>query len=231
MPLTLAISFTQNNDKITGVVNEITANYGVGGNPNRADVANFLLWSKTSYDNKRVFTNPVTSLPFGQTSWSVDTSKDGWLEGILMSFTQWNNSDNYIGEIKVGEIVQTFGDVKYYTPLNKVFKAIANNSNIAPDAPNGSDYWEEISDLSVLIDYETVLQLIEDIYVDVRTNICVKDEFLRIYTKCGCKATLKDLEPAIQKWALYFSATLNFNNDAPEKMETIIRELETRCGC
>jgi hypothetical protein len=227
MALNDLLILQQNIDGLTAVITDATPDYGVGGNPARADRANYLLYSHNDTKANRTYYNITTSLPLSQMTWTVPTDIVGWTSATLLRISKWTNNP-YVNEEKDGQgIITTYANIVYYTPTNKVYKCIQDHTNIAPDAFNGNQYWTEVSDLSTLIGYETVEQYTQNFQIDIKINTCVTKGFLN---NCGCSKSLSDIEPALKNWALYMSATANFNNGAPEKMEAIMENLDKICN-
>ncbi len=230
MALSSALTFTQNLNGITGRITDSTPDYGIGGNPLRGDSANYLLYSTNATNGQRTYYNISTSLPLSQLAWDVSTDIMGWTQATLLRIQIWSGANNYLEEQEDGNgIITEYASIVYYGNTDKVYKAIQDNVSIAPDDPGGDDYWEEVSDLTELVGYESVSQFTEDFQIDVNINKCVTKGFINIYNSCGCNPDNSKLEPAIKNWALYMAATANFQNEAPEKMDAIIEHLDKVC--
>lgn len=227
MALTPALTFVQNINGTEGVITDSTADYGVGGNPLRTDLANFLYYSKNAINGTRTFYDDVVNTdPLNTLSWSILTPTSGWTSATLLMIAQHNTVDGYVAEILDDQdIVLTPASIIYYATTGFVYKCIQDHTNVLPDAVDGTDYWEVVENPQDLIDYAGVDQFTEDFMVDFAINTCVTEGFIGIH-KCD---TLQEMEPAIKNWALYNSAVANFQNGAPEEMERIIIELDKIC--
>lgn len=203
-------SFTQNADIETGVVAD-TSDYGVGGNPVRSATANYLLWSKTDKNGARTFDNPSQGDVLSNLSYTVNTPMDGYYEGILMRF-----------QIYSGVTAYDEDDVVYYD--GSVYIATAATTG---NLPTDANFWTVVNDLSTLIDNASVDVFIVDFYIKVRANQCLNDKIIN-GCDCGCDEELSKSVLLVKYKIL--SADAAFENDDPEEMEKIIREVEETCS-
>lgn len=230
MALTGKLKFIQHIDGEGATIQDVTPDYGIDDNPSRNSLALFLLYSDNNSKGVRTYKDVKTTLPLSQSEWEVLTDIMGWTQATMLRLLSWDIDQQYVQEQQDGQgIITTYASVVYYPLLNKVYKAIKDSFAIAPDSPEGAEYWEEVDDLFTLYQYQSVDQFSQDFQVDIKINTCITKQFVDIYSKCGCNAKINDLESAIKNWALYFSATVNFKNNAPEKMDVIIDELNKTC--
>lgn len=171
-----------------------TIGYGTP-NPGRTDRANYLLVSKNAVNGARTYLTVSNTDPLNTLVWNLTSEADGWHQATLLSINKWNGSDSFTSS---GD-----PDVVYYTPTNKVYRCIQNNTNIAPDSGSGGDYWEEVTDLTELQQDHENLEVIDyEFLIDSRTAIdlgdelfgCIDEDFL-------CKLSLNDASNAINMLA------------------------------
>lgn len=223
MALIDSLALVQNADIDTAVVTD-TTDYSVGGNPARSATANYLLWSKTDFNGERTFDNPSPGNVLSTLTYTVNTLKDGWYEGILMRFSQYDNAQAYVEQQSSGSVVTQHASVVYYN--DKVYKAIAPGTG---NLPTNVSFWAEVTDLSELIANTNVDVFIEDFYIKVRSNQCANDR-LAENCGCGCNGDLTKIQPALLVSAKIMSADSAFANDNPDQMEKIIRDIEETCA-
>lgn len=222
MALVDALSFAQNTDIATGVVTDET-DYSVGGNPPRSAKANYLLWSKTDLQGNRTFDNPDQGNVLSTLTYTVNTPVDGWYEGILLRFDPYDNGDSYVEQQSSGSVVTQYASVVYYN--SKVYKCTAPSTG---NLPTNTSFWQEVTDLSTLIDNTNVDAFIEDFYIKVRSSQCANEKFKGL-CGCGCGGDLEKMRLALLMRYNIVSADTAFANDNPEQMEKIIREIEETC--
>ena len=229
---TLALTFAQNIDGVTGVVTDTTTNYG-GANPARATLGNYLLWSKTDSEGTQAFTNPTQTLPHSISTWTVDTTEDGWHQAILLSVADFSAGGTYVKEVTDSQgIVTTYADIVYYDTTKKWYKCITDISGSvpAPDSGSGPTYWQEVTDMSALIANTKVNKVVLDVAITVLTDKCVKDAFYQKISACGCKPSFKEMEKPLQGYFLAIGAMSKFNDSKPSEFEEIVSELSEMCG-
>lgn len=227
MAFTNSLPFAQNQDIATGVVTDAT-DYGVSGNPLRSATANYLLWSKTDQDGVRTFDNPAQGTVTSNLSYTVNTPEDGYYEGILMRFTPYNAGANYVEQQESGGVVSVYASVFYYASTGKVYKAIADSTG---QDPEDTDFFQEvpIAQMYTLIDNTNVDVYIQDYYINVRANQCL-NEILTGGCACGCDGDLSKIRSALIIKYKIMAADSAFDNDNPEQMEKIIRDVEETCS-
>lgn len=223
MALVDGLSFLQNVDIATGVVSD-TSNYGVGGNPVRSDKANYLLWSKTNSQGVRSFDNPNQGNVLSTLTYTVTTPVDGYYEGILCRFSLYSNVANYVEQQQSGNVITQYASIIYDGGF--VYKCIAPITGVQP--PNGT-YWEEVTDLSTLLDNPNVDVFIEQFYIKVRSAECVGEQF-KNKCGCGCDGDLDKLKIPLLLMSKLFAADAEFANGNHTEMEAIIRSIEQTCS-
>jgi hypothetical protein len=223
-----ALKFVQNINGTQGLVQDTTPDYGVGDKDARAAKAAVLCYSANDEKGDRTYQTIVNTNPLSRLEWEVTTPESSWTQGTLLRITIWTAELSTVKELKDSQgIITQAATVVYHSDTNKYWKAIEPSTNIPPDDASGSTYWEEVTDFTTLIDYESVEQFTEDFMVDYSINKCISKGFIGI---CGDCDNLQDMFPAIKNWALYMSGVSNFQNEAPEKMDEIFNELNKTCA-
>jgi hypothetical protein len=223
MPLTPSTSFTQDADDINvGVVADTTSNYGTGGNPDRDDAANYLLWSKTDENGNRVFSNPDFGDVLTIMSWTVATLVSGWYERMLMRIQFYDNSANYVEQ--QGTPITQYASIVYYASTNKVYKCIAPSTG---NLPTNTSFWEEVTDLSTIIGNTNITTTITNTYVRSHVDECVKNKFANL-SNCGCDD--KNNKNAYYMNGLLIAADSAVLSGNYDDMQKIIASLESKCS-
>lgn len=224
MPLTPSTSFTQDVDDVhAGLVADTTSNYGTGGNPDRDDAANYLLWAELDSNGNRTFNNPDPGNVLTIMEWAVEMATGGWYQRMLMRIQFYDNGAAYVPQVEAGGVVSQYASIVYYASTNKVYKCIlASTGNL----PTNATYWEEVTDLSTIIANTNVTTTITDTYVRSIADAGVKELFANMAKTCGCddkankKAYLLD--------GLLIAADAAVEQDNYDEMETIIAYLESQ---
>lgn len=224
MALTLSTSFTQDaNDVNSGVVADTTANYGTGGNQARGDAANYLLWAKTDENGNRVFSNPNFGNVLSIMSWNVTMAVGGWYERMLLRVQPYNGATAYVPEIEVNGVITQYASIVYYPTENKVYKCIvASTGNL----PTNGTYWEEVTDLSTIIDNTNIEIDIENTYVRSIVDQKMKTLFAAIGRNCACDE--KEVLRANRLDALLIAADSEVEQGNYDDMDKIITYLESQ---
>lgn len=226
MALTLSTSYTQNQpDFSTGVVEDTTSNYGTGGNQARGDAANFLLWSKTDQEGNRVFDNPAFGDVYAILSWTVNTPKSGWYERMLMRVQNYDNAESYVEQQSSGGVVTQYASIVYYASTNKVYKCKSPSTG---NLPTNTTFWDEVTDLSTIIDNTNIEIEITDTYVNAQAAECVSNAFTQI---AGCGCDNKENKKAYYLNGLMIAADSAVLQGNYNDMERYIREVESLCLC
>lgn len=218
-----SLTFTQATDIDAGVVAD-ASDYGVSGNPLRADTANYLLWSKTSQAGVRSFTNPSPGNVLSTLSYNVVTLIDGYYEAILMRFGLYDGGTPYVPEQSSGGVITQYPSVIYYSGV--VYKCIAPSTG---NLPTDTNFFEPVTDLSTLIDNVNVDVYIQDVYIKVRSSRCANEKF-EDTCGCGCTGDLDKMKPGLTIRYKLVAADSAFTNGNPERMEKIIRDIEETCS-
>lgn len=226
MALTPDLTFLQDADDITiGTVTDVTADYGSGGNQARGDAANYLLWSKTDKDGNRTFYNPSPGAVLSITAWSVSTPKDGYYEGIWMRIQPYSAGANYVEQQESGSTVTQYASVFYYATTDKVYKAIAPSTG---QNPTNTNFFEEVTDLSTLIDNTNVQVYIEDFYTRPRANRAASI-LMGALDDTDCPTpSAKERDKAYYIDGLIISADSEFEQGNPRQMDKIMRLIEKK---
>ena len=222
MALTPSTSYTQDaSDVNAGVVADTTPDYGTGGNPVRSAAANYLLWAKLDYSGNRTFDNPDFGDVLSIMSWNVVVTLSGWYQRMLMRIQIYVGATAYVPQIEVNGVVTQFASIVYYAATNKVYKCIlASTGNL----PTNATYWEEVTDLSTIIQNTNISVTITDTYIRSTVDQKMKNVFKSIGRNCGCDDT--EVQRAMKSYALLVAADSEVNDDNYDDMEQIIAELE-----
>lgn len=224
MALTPSTSYTQDIDDVnSGVVEDTTPDYGEGGNPNRGDAANYLLWSKTDSGGNRVYDNPSQGNVLSNMSWNVNTPKSGWYERMLMRVQPYNSMTTYVPQVESNGIVSQWASIVYYQSTNKVYKCIQASTG---NAPTDGAYWEVVTELGDIIANINVSVKIQNTYVRSTVDEKVKKLFVQMGDKCACDQD--ENKRAYQMNGLLISANSEVNSGNYDKMEKIIAYLESQ---
>lgn len=229
MALHPALTFTQDADDISiGIVDNTTPDYGTGGNQDRDDAAEYLLWSKTDQDAVRDYLpveqgNVLTNLQY-----NIETPLDGWYEGIRLRIQFYSAGANYVEQQSSGGVVTQYASIFYYATTGKVYMAITPSTG---QNPEDLTYFEEVleSDFGDLIPNTNVETFIEDFYVKTRANKCVSTKFARL-DDCSCtNGNDRENKNAYYLRGLIVSADSEFAQGNPEEMDKIMRQLTSKC--
>jgi hypothetical protein len=195
-----------------------TAGYGAP-NPARTDRGNYLLVSKNSYAGVRAYIIVSNNDPLNTLIWTLVSSVDGWHQATLLSFNKWNGSDPFSSSGSP--------DVVYYTPTNKFYKCIDDNTNIAPDSGSGSDYWEEITDFTEIQQNHSNVEVIDyHFLIDSRISIDITDELYEALSEdFTCKLSLDQASHPLNMIAALEGAHSKMLNDEGADAEQIILSL------
>lgn len=226
MPLSPALTFTQNADDISiGVVADVTPDYGQGGNQDRGDAANYLLWSKTDKDGNRTFDNPLSGDELSVISWQVNTHKDGFYEAIWMRIQPYNAGTNYVEQQEAGGVVTQWPSAFYHAGTDKVYRSILPSTG---QNPTNTTYFEEVADLSTLIPNTNVEVFILNVYVRPRSSQWASILMGRLDDEKCPNPSPKDRDLAYLIDAFIVSADAEFAQGNPREMEKIMRQIESK---
>ena len=213
------LEFTSATDGLTGTVSDTTTE-GEYPSPdvNRADAANYLLWSKTDEEGVRTFNNPDTGSVLEIVSWSVDTEVSGLYEAILLRIPIYDNAEACVEEQESGGIITQYPTIRYYASTDKVYRCIAPSTG---NLPTNATYWEEVTDLSEIIDNTTIEQEILNVNADKLIDKAIAERF----RQAGCDCSVEDSQLNNQLIAQKRSAEINFASDNIYEYEKIIANL------
>lgn len=231
MPLSITIAKQQLQVKENFTITDTTGSYdalsntgGYGGpNDDRTDLANYLLVSKNDKNGNRTYLMVTNTDPLNTLVWSLVSAADGWFQATLLSFQKWNSSDSYTSSGSP--------DVVYYTTTNKYYKSIQNSTNIAPDSGSGSQYWQEITDFTLIQQDHSNVEVIDyNFLIDSRTSLCIADEFYDVMSEdFVCKLTLDEASHPLNLIASLEGAYAKMINDEGSAAEQIIVAISECC--
>lgn len=207
------------------------------GNPelNRNDAGEYLF---VAYINEKGEETVITvdSTPYlSKLEYDINNTIDGHYHFERLRFPNYNSGTSYDPETRdINDIISIYADLIFYSVTNKFYKNILTSTNIAPDAPNGSTYWIEITDFTdpEVRNNTNIINFIYDTIYDYRGRICVKDELYKISTKgCGCTDNLTSLMPYLKKKVYLSGARAKAADQKFAQAETITRVLDKLCPC
>ena len=187
MPLSFELQLDEEQvDRSSSFINNVTV-YG-GAEENRGDAAEFMLIAKVDVEGVRTFLLVENNDPLAQLKYEFPTAIDGHYLFALLRIRIYNPATTYVWEIVNGDgIVTQAASVVYLAATTTVYKAKVNNfAGIAPNAVNGADYWDVVSDLTTLIDYGSIITHIHNDLVDVYLRDRAKDLMKIAIDKYGC---------------------------------------------
>ncbi len=222
--MALEISFTQDSSGETGTVTDDTVD-GEYPSPDvdREDAANYLLFCKTDKDGERTYDNPEFGDVLEIVSWDVETPVSGLYEAILLRISIFDAGANYVEEQTSGDVITQYASIVYYGAENKVYKAIAAGVG---NLPTDEDYFEEVTDLSEVIDNTNIEQEIININSDKLIDKCIAAKF----ANGGCDCSFEDAQQNNQLMAQKRSAEINFASGNIYEYEKIIEKLNSTCA-
>jgi hypothetical protein len=219
----MELEFAQDPSGETGTVTDVTpANTYPSPYTARGDAANYLLFSKTDKNGVRTFHNPDFGSVLSVTSWDVDTAVSGLYEAILLRVGPYDNGASYVEEQSSGGEITQYASIVYYPSTDKVYKAIAAGSG---NIPTNTSFWEEVADLSDIIDNTNIDQEILNINSDKLIDKCIA----ALFAKSGCNCSTQDAETKNQLMGRKRSAEVNFASGNVYEYEKIIEQLNATC--
>lgn len=226
MALSFSLTFTQNTDNIALAVVTNTTTYGTGGNQDRDEAAEFLLWSKTDKDGNRTFDNPDSGNKLTNLTYNVNTPKDGWYEGILERIQLYDAAANYVEEQSSGGVITQYASIFYYATTDRVYKAIQPSTG---QTPTNTLYFSVVTDLSTIIDNTNIEVYIKDVYVRTRASRCASTLMGKLDDETCSNDKTQERNFAYYFTGLIDSADAEVSQENYEEMEKIMRQLETLC--
>lgn len=223
MPLTPAFTIVQDDGGATATATNTTADYGTGGNQNRNDAAEFVLWSKTDADGNRVFTNPDQGNVLTKLIYSVATAVSGLYELIWLRIQPYDPGTAYVPQVGTAPITQ-YPSIVYYPTTGLVYKCIAASTG---NLPTDTDFWEEVplASLYTLLGNDTLDEFIENFDSTYTINKCITKKL----AANGCACSSEDRDYTSKLFSLLVSANSNYNEGNIYKFQEIIAELNTLC--
>lgn len=217
--MAIVTEFAQDTDGTTGVVTDATT---AGGYPtpntDRGDAADYMLWAKTDEEGERVFHNPDFGNVLSIISWAVETEVSGLYEAIFLRVSPYDNSTAYVEEQESGGIITQYPSIVYYPSTDKVYLCIAPSTG---NLPTDTNFWEEVTDLSEIIDNTTIEQEILDVASDRLINIRIA----KVGAGLGCNCSAQDRQTFNDYVGQMRSAEINFASGNIYEYEKIIEEL------
>jgi len=208
----------------------VSANYG-SPNPDRNQGGEVLIAAHTTQKEVEEFI-PVDSSPYlTKSTYDIYNTLDGAYKVESLRFALYNAGTPYIPEIKDNNnIITTYASVIYYSPTDKFYKNISASTGIAPDAVNGTTYWQQITDFTtdeIRNNTNLIIGTYQFVHLD-RSKLCVKNELFKLSSMCGCD-DLKEYLPFLKKKVLLdgacaLAADFKFSN-----AEANIRVLQKLC--
>lgn len=224
MALDFALTFTQDADDITVGTVANTTTYG-SPNQDRGDAAEYLLWSKTDKDGNRVFDNPDDGNVLSILSWPVNTLKDGYYEAILLRIQPYDAGANYVEQQQSGSTITQYASVFYHATTDKVYKAIAASTG---QAPTNTNYFEEVTDLSTIIDNSNLEDFILKVYTRPRANRAASILMGKLDDELCPNPSPKDRDKAYLIDGLIVSADSEVAQGNYREMDKIMRLIERK---
>lgn len=217
--MAISQSFVQDTDGLTGTVTDTTTE-GEYPSPqvNRVDAANYLLWSKTDEEGVRAFLNPSFGDVLAVMSWDVATAVSGLYEAIFLRIKIYDNDEACVEEQSSGGVITQYATIRYYASTDKVYKCIAASTG---NIPTDTDFWEEVPDLSEVIDNTTLEQSILNVNSDKLIDKAIAERF----AEAGCACGPEDYQLNNQLIAQKRSAEINFASGNIYEYEKIIAHL------
>lgn len=220
----MQLEFAQDPSGLTGVVTDTTpANTYPSPLTARGDAADYLLFSKTDKDGVRTYHNPDFGDVLTVVSWAVDTAVSGLYEAILLRVAPYDNGASYVEEQGSGGEITQYASIVYYPSTDKVYQAIAAGSG---NLPTDTDFWEEVAELSDIIDNTNISQEILNINSDKLIDMAIAAKFV----SSGCNCSTEDAQYNNQLMAQKRAAEINFASGNIYEYEAIIEELINSVG-
>lgn len=214
-------------DCSSSFINNVTQ-YG-SPEEDRSDSAEVMVIAKVDQYGVRNYLPVLNNDPLNQLKYEFPTSVDGHYAFFLMRIPIYNPGTTYFNEVlnSEGVITQAAG-VVYLDSTITIYKAKLNNfSGISPDAVNGSDYWDVVSDYSTLIDYPSIITHVHNDLVDCYLRDRAKDLMKIAIDKYGCHDCMNSEEARKAMTVLFRLDGINALNweDKSAEMEEATIEL------
>jgi hypothetical protein len=144
---------------------------------------------------------------------------------MLMRIQNYNPATPYVEQQDSGGVITQYASIVYYATTNKVY--LCTNPSTG-NAPTDEDYWNEVTDLSTIIDNTNIEINISDTYVNAQAAQCVSNAFSNI---AGCGCDNKENKKAYYLNGLMIAADSAVLQGNYNDMERYIREVESLCLC
>lgn len=215
----MTLEFTQDPSGESGTVDDVTVSGSYPApNTSRGDAANYLLFSKTDQYGVRTFYNPDFGAVLSIISWAVLTAVSGLYEAILLRIKQYDNAVAYLAEVESGGIISQDPSVVYYPTEDKVYRCIADSTG---HLPTDTDYWEEVTELSELIDNDNIDQEILNINSDKLIDKTIASRL----ANGGCACSDSDVELNNKMISLKRKAEIFYESGNIYEYEKVIAQL------
>ncbi len=209
------LKYSQEKDVKKGNIIDFSQ-YGIDDIPLRAEVGNILLFSENDHEGTRTYLDVNNADPAAVMSWPVESNSDGWHQATLLSVNEWNNAQNYVT-----------GDVVYDELVNKFYKCITDNTNIAT---SNTIYWQEVSDFTTIQQGHTNLVVTDyQFTITSRSALCVANKFYDVISEdFTCNLTLDDAANPLNMIAMLEAAKSKELDNKPDQADQII---DAVAGC
>jgi hypothetical protein len=208
--------------------------YG-GSEPARSAGAEVLLAAHVDEKEIENFVNVDSTPVLSKTEYDINNNLDGYYLFERLRFPIYDNATAYTAEVRDGNnIITVYAKLIYYAATDKFYKNILASTGIAPDAINGSTYWQVILDFTnpEVRSNTNILNFIYKALYDFRGRVCTKNELYKVAANgCGCTDDINKLMPYLKKKVYLSGAKAKADDTKFEEAETITRVLEKLCPC
>ena len=211
--------------------------YGTSGNAERFEIANKYLAYKVDQEGQQTLLTITTEPDIVNITGQVDpgnyspdrivipTTTDGWYLLILLTVNIWNSTDAYTAQVEA----DNNASIVYYTPTERFYRAISDNTNVAPDGPGGVSNWEEVTDLETVVDNTSLTTYRHNDTIACRLEKAYSKELAERATDtlCGECKTFKEIERSdnLNLWLnIIYSANNNQLYNIAEKVSRHIQD-------
>ena len=224
MALTPAFTIVQDSGGLTATATNTTANYGTGGNQDRNEAAEVVLWSKTDKDGNRVFTNPDQGNVLTKLIYSVATAVSGLYELIWLRIQPYDNGASYVEQQESSGVITQYPSIVYYPSTGLYYKCTAPSTG---NLPTDTNFWVDVplAQLYTLLGNTTIEQFIKKFSSTYAINACITAKL----AGQGCECSSEDKDYNMDLFADLVSAESNYNAGNYYQFEAIIEDLNTRC--
>lgn len=161
MAITLALQQNTYTDDCTqGTINDITADYGTGGNPDRVDLDIFIFIEKINLETGNGNILPNSYSIGSDTSFTFPLGEDGWYKFKAIAAERWDIATSYT----INQVISR-SETLY----------ICTTDNTGEDPVSTTGFWEEPSDAQII--------LITENPATYSTNAVVLDKIVICYSQ------------------------------------------------